>query len=209
MDLSSLATPPRLHTVAPATWFRVYDSAYAPLSFNPNPTSTARFSAFQRPDGTTVASLYAGSSVKAALMETVFHEVPTPSARAILSRKGISGRRWTITSIEVSQPLTLVDLTSPGLQRIGLSRSDLIDTNATKYPVTQKFAKDLYIHFSKAQGSRWVSRLYDEGVCLVLWKDRIPSGSLVQSSAPACVLTEPTIAEIVDLADQLGMRYVI
>ena len=178
-----------------------------PLSFNPNPASNARFSPFQRADKSTVASLYAGDSVKAALMETVFHEVSVPSSKAILAQHAISARRWVITRIEATQSLALVDLTSPGLRRIGLSRSDLIDTNATSYSTTQKFARDLYMHFPNAQGIRWVSRLYDEGVCIVLWEDRIPSQILVQSSTAVSVLTEPTMSEILDLVDQLDMRY--
>jgi hypothetical protein len=140
-------------------------------------------------------------------METVFHEAPVPSAKAILTERAIEARRWAITRIEATQPLSLVDLTSPGLRRIGLSRSDLIDTNAGSYPVTQKFAQDLYMQFPTAQGIRWVSRLYDEGACIVLWDDRIAPGTLVQASAPVSVLTEPTMSEILDLVDQLDMRY--
>ena len=140
-------------------------------------------------------------------METVFHEVPVPSSRAILTDRAIKAKRWTITSIEATQSLSLVDLTSPGLRRIGLSRSDLIDTNATSYAVTQKFARDLYLHFPTAQGIRWVSRLYDEGICIVLWGDRVSSGTLIQASTPVSVLLEPTLSAILDLVDQLDMRY--
>jgi hypothetical protein len=207
LALSRLPTLPRLHAVAPAGWFRVHDAAHSPLSFNPNPAGNARFSPFQRPDGSTVASLYAGDSVKAALMETVFHEVPVPSSKAILAEHAISARRWFITSIRATRPLALVDLTSPGLRRIGLSRSDLIDTNATGYPATRNFARDLYMHFPDAQGIRWVSRLYDEGICVVFWDDRIAPDVLVQTSTPVSVLTEPVMSEILDLVDQLDMRY--
>lgn len=140
-------------------------------------------------------------------METVFHEAPAPSARAILTQRAIEAKRWTITGVEATQPLSLVDLTSPGLRRIGLSRSDLIDTNADSYPVTQRFAKDLYMEFPTAHGIRWVSRLFDEGVCIVLWQDRIAPDCLLQSSTPVSVLTEPIMSEILDLVEQLDMRY--
>lgn len=134
-------------------------------------------------------------------------EAPIPSAKAILIERATQARRWTITSIEATQPLSLVDLTSPGLRRIGLSCSDLIDTNAASYPFTQKFAKNLFTQFPTAQGIRWVSRLYDEGVCIVLWDERIASGILVQSSIPVSVFTVPTMSQILDLVDQLDMRY--
>ena len=185
-----MPTPPRLHTLASAGWFRVYDAAYPPLSFNPRPAGNARFSPFEQSPGATVAFLYGGDSVNAALMETVFHEAPIPSAKAVLTERGIEARRWAITRIEATQPLVLVDLTSPGLRRNGLSPSDLIDTNAGSYPVTQQFARDLYLQFPAAQGIRWVSRLYNGGVCTVLWDDRIAPSTLVQRSVPVSVLTD-------------------
>jgi len=67
-----------------------------------------------------VPSLYAGNSIKAALMETLFHETPIPSSSAIFLERNITEQKWVRTSFANTDALALVDLTSPGLQRIGL-----------------------------------------------------------------------------------------
>jgi hypothetical protein len=206
--LEGLAEIPAIKVIQPRDWYRVHSKDYPALSFNPSLISNARFSPFPGNDGTVVASLYAGSSVKAALMETVFHEVPAPSAKAILLERNIIERKWVRTDIASTQPLSLVDLTSVGLRRIGLSRQDVIDTNSDRYPITQGFARELYQHFPHAHGICWVSRLYDEGTCIVLYEDRIEDGTLVQTSSHLSVLADPTMSEILDLVDQLGMNYV-
>jgi hypothetical protein len=205
--LDSLEGQPRLQVGPPAQWYRVHEAVYHPLSFNPSPLGNARFSPFRRADNSVVAALYAGDCIEAALMETVFHEVPVPSAKAQLSERSIMDRKWVVTQISNVAPLTLVDLSSIGLRRIGLSRQDLIDTNATGYPATQAFARELYLRYPKAQGIRWVSRLYDEGVCIVLYEDRITPGSLLQTAAPVSVLAHPVMSQILDLVDRLDMRY--
>jgi len=199
---------PRLHVMPPDEWQRVHSADYHPLSFNPSEKSNARFSPFANAHGLIVPSLYAGNSIKAALMETVFHETPVPSSGAILLERNIAERKWARTSFANAEALTLVDLTSPGLQRIGLIRPAVIDTAAAKYPNTRALARNLYEQFPEAHGIRWVSRLYDEGTCIVLYEDRIKRGMLVQTSPTTDVLDGDTMIELLDLVDQLDMRFV-
>lgn len=199
---------PLLQVVQPGEWHRIHSQDYHPLSFNPNGTSNARFSPFTRADGTVVASLYAGSSIKAALMETVFHEVPVPSSGAILFESNIIERKWVRTDFANTEALSLIDLTSVGLQRIGLTRPEVIDTTSTKYPFTRSLAGKLYAYFPQAHGMRWVSRLYDEGTCIVLYEDRIAPGMLVQTSASTGVLYGETVNELVELVEQLDMSLI-
>jgi hypothetical protein len=199
---------PRLQVMQPGHWYRIHSLDYHPLSFNPNKKSSARFSPFSSADGTIVASLYAGSSVKAALMETVFHEVPVPSSGAILLESDIIERKWVRTDFANTEALTLIDFTSVGLQRVGLTRSQVIDTTSAKYPFTQGLAQRLYAYFPQAHGIRWVSRLYDEGTCIVLFEDRMASGMLIPTSLPTSVLSGETLDALLDLVEQLDMSLI-
>jgi hypothetical protein len=199
---------PLLQVVPPREWHRIHSQDYHPLSFNPNGKGNARFSPFTDAAGTVVASLYAGSSIKAALMETVFHETPVPSSGSILLESNVIERKWVRTDFANTEPLTLIDLTSIGLQRIGLSRPEVIDTTSARYPFTQDLARKLYTHFPQAHGIRWVSRLYDEGICIVLYEDRIAPGMLLQRSAPVSVLDGDTMLELLDLVEQLDMSFI-
>ena len=199
---------PRLHVVPPSEWQRVHSADYSALSFNPSEKSNARFSPFADARGLVVPSMYAGSSVMAALMETVFHEIPVPSSGTVLLERNIAERKWSITTVASTQALNLVDLTTVGLRRIGLTRSEVIDTTSAKYPTTQSLARYLHEQFPDAHGIRWVSRLYDEGTCIVLYADRIKRGMLVQVSPTTDVLEGNTLTQILDLVDHLGMRYI-
>jgi hypothetical protein len=199
---------PRLHTMPPSEWERVHSADYPALSFNPCEKSNARFSPFSDDQGLIVPSLYAGSSIKAALMETVFHETPVPSSGSLLVERNIAERKWARTTFTNTEALRLVDLTTVGLQRIGLTRPQVIDTTSAKYRSTQSFARYLHAQFPDAHGIRWVSRLYDEGTCIVLYKDRIKSGMLVQLSPTTGVLEGATLTHLLDLVDHLGMRYI-
>lgn len=199
---------PRLHAMPPGEWERVHSADYPPLSFNPSEKSNARFSPFVDGQGLIVPALYAGSSIKAALMETVFHEIPVPSSGSLLVERNIAERKWARTRFSSKEALRLVDLTTVGLRRIGLARSEVIDTTSAKYPLTQGLARYLHEQFPDAHGIRWVSRLYDEGTCIVLYEDRIKRGMLVPSSATTDVLEGETLTQLLDLVDHLGMRYI-
>lgn len=199
---------PRLHTMPPSEWQRVHSANYPAISFNPSEKSNARFSPFADARGLVVPSLYAGSSIKAALMETVFHEIPVPSSGSVLLERNIAERKWAITTVANTEALNLVDLTTVGLRRIGLTRSEVIDTTSAKYPSTQGLARYLHEHFPDAHGLRWISRLYDEGTCIVLYADRIKRGMLLQASPSTDVLEGETLTQLLDLVDHLGMRYI-
>ena len=58
------------------TMHRVHDAAYAANLFNPSPTGNARFSPIRDEAGAVIPTLYAATTPRGALMETIFHDVP-------------------------------------------------------------------------------------------------------------------------------------
>ena len=197
----------RIATLAPASWYRVHDAALEGTSFNPSPRSNARFNTLERSDGTVVPVLYAADTVEGALMETVFHEAPTPSAGAHLRRSEIADKGLVLSEIRTTTELQVIDLTSTGLRRVGLARPQVIDTDATAYPATRALAQHLYSNCPSAHGIQWMSRQLDRSRAVMLFADRLLAGSIALAAPSRSVLDSDVEERILDLAEALGMRF--
>ena len=119
-----------------------------------------------------IPTLYGASTLDGALMESVFREVPTPPADYILNLETIRDEQLVVSRIRPRRTLKLVDLSTKGLKRLGLTRSALIDTPVAMYPKTRKLAEQLYAG-AAAQGLAWTSRQDDEAAAVMLFGDRI------------------------------------
>lgn len=102
-------------------------------------------------------TLCAGSTLEVALTETVCHDATTPS-----------------------HGLHLVDLTTVGLRRLGLTRSDVIDSDPEDPPITCKLSAWLYENQPDAQGICGGSRQNDEGIAVVLFESRLGASVIVR-----------------------------
>ena len=74
------------------------------------------------------------------MMETVFHDVPTPPGGYILDIDALREQHLVVSRIRPKRRLQAVDLSVKGLKRLGLHRTDLIDTPVTAYPRTREWA---------------------------------------------------------------------
>ena len=81
---SDVIAAPMLVKFPPANLWRVHGGQYAPQQFHPGAAGNARFSPLSTARGKAIPTLYAATSVAAAFMETVFHDVPTPPGDYIL-----------------------------------------------------------------------------------------------------------------------------
>jgi hypothetical protein len=59
-----------------ATMHRVHETTYAVDQFNSSPEGNARFSPIHDPSGSVIPTLYAATTPRGALMESVFRDVP-------------------------------------------------------------------------------------------------------------------------------------
>ena len=202
-----LRADPRIETLAPTAWYRVHDGAFQATEFNPSPRANARFSTLRQPGGAVVPVLYAADAIEGALMETVFHEAPTPSAGAHLRRSEIMAKGLVVSEIRTTVALQVVDLTSTGLRRVGLTKPQVIDTDADAYPATRALGQHLYTACSAAHGLQWMSRQLDRSRAIMLFADRVPPGAVVQAMPSRSVLEDDVEARIMDLVEALGMRY--
>jgi len=208
----ALAPPPVLHlsTIAwprKAILHRVHQDAYGAVQFNPGIDGNARFSPIRNAAGQPIPTLYGGSSFACAAMESVFHDVPFAPGYKFYDKRKLQGQLH--SQCAAGADLLLADLGSRALRKLGVQRSQLIDTEKDQYPVTRLWAEAIHAGFPQVQGLCWTSRQDDSARAVVLFGDRI-GAALLRPAAPSRSLVRDTQAygEILALAEQIGVDIV-
>jgi len=199
----------------PYTWIpgkefvRVYRFGRNPLGFWPGDAGDpTRFGPFDASGtGEPVGLLYAGDGDGGALAESVFRNVPTSGPKRVpaemLTSRGLCRFRST-------RDLRLVDLTSTGLTRLGISRAELIESDARSYAGTAAWARALHAHPGNFDGLYWVSRQEDTARSVVLFADRVLSGDLAHDPETILALSIGEGLEIVlERANAAGITITI
>jgi hypothetical protein len=183
----------------------VHSSSYRATQFNPSNHGDARFSPIGRPDGTTIPVLYGASTLAGAMMETVFHDVPTPPGGYILDIDALGQQHLVVSRIRPKRRLQAVDLSVKGLKRLGLRRTDLIDTPVTAYPRTREWAA--WFHTAtRAKGLLWTSRQDDAARAVALFGDRLPESAfkIEVDREPLC--QDEHLDALLELAEHIGIE---
>jgi hypothetical protein len=188
----------------PALWWRIHPHQHGGKGFNKASLGNARFSPIQDKTGTIIPTLYAASTVKVALMETVLHDAPSPSEGFILGMPDKAQEVRELTGFNNLEPLKLADFSAIGLKRLGLTRTNVIDSDKTHYPETRLLAQWVHEHCQQAQGIQWTSRQDDRGLAVVLFGDRIKLAKLQVSHPGKSIADDDVMHELLDLLDGLG-----
>jgi hypothetical protein len=184
---------------------RIHRDEFGADEFNPGHDGNARFSPIVDANGTAIPTIYGGTTLECAAMETVFHDVPhAPGLKTVAKRKL---RNHKYSQLVTAADLTLADLGSTALRKLGIPRVDLIDSEKNIYPQTRKWAEAIHAKCPDVQGLTWVSRQDDSANATILFKDRLPPKSLHSMSSSVEILADPdTYAALVDLADTIGVK---
>jgi hypothetical protein len=75
-----------------------------------------------------------------ALLETALHDAAGASPVIYLAQV----RNWSVHELELTRPLRLADLRNHELDRLSLTRHQLVDTTAAHYPCTRRWAARLH-----------------------------------------------------------------
>ena len=188
---------------APQAWWRVYPQRYGLTGFNGTPHGNARFSPLEHA-GAIVPVLYAGTTVDAALMETVLHDVPSPSVGFLLRLSTKTVKR--LGSFQPTGDLVLADLSALGLRRLGLDRADVIDSDKAQYPVTRQLAQWIYATRPDVQGISWTSRQHDEEQAIVLFEPRLAGRVLQVQAMDETFVDGIHLGTLMNLLDRLGAK---
>lgn len=196
---------PKLVALGLGALWRVHSNSYRATQFNPSNRSDARFSPIRRPDGATIPVLYGASTLVGAMMETVFHDVPTPPGGYILDIDSLREQNLVVSRIRPKRRMQTVDLSAKGLKRLGLHRTDLIDTPVTAYPRTREWAA--WFHAATpAKGLLWTSRQDDVARAVALFGDRLPESAfkIEVDREPLC--QDEHLDVLLELAEHIGIE---
>lgn len=186
---------------------RVHQNKYQADQFNPGINGNARFSPIQDDEGKSIPTLYGGTTMACALMETVFHDVPHTAGFKIFDKGKLVEQMH--SALRVERALQLVDLASVPLRKLGVTRKQLIDTEKDQYPATRKWAEAIHHQCPQAQGLSWVSRQDDSARAVVLFGDRIPGGTLRAEGVARSLLDDNDAYEaLLGLAERIGVNVV-
>lgn len=196
-----------LETMAAGTrLLRVHDRYRGEVEFNPSPRPIARF----RPIGAPVVpTLYAGVDEDVAIAEGLFHNVPIrPDVIRQYPLTGLDGR--VISELAPNRELSLIQLHGYGLQRLGVTHGELIETPAAAYKWTARWAHAIHAAAPQADGLVWMSRRFTGRTAVMLWqgKERVGPRDLT-AAMPACPLWKgPGRQLALEAAQRAGIRLI-
>ncbi|MGL4187254.1 MAG: RES family NAD+ phosphorylase [Sphaerotilus sulfidivorans] len=186
---------------------RVHLHRYQADQFNPGVSGNARFSPIHDEHGQPIPTLYGGTTMACALMETVFHDVPHTAGFKTFDKARLGGQMHSV--LQIAQPLALVDLASVPLRKLGVTRRQLIDTEKDRYPATRQWAQAIHRQCPQAQGLCWISRQDDTARAVVLFGDRVPAEALRRGGGSRSLLDDGEACDaVLDLADRIGVHVV-
>ena len=186
---------------------RIHLDIYPGDQFNPGLRGNARFSPIVDGAGAAISTLYGGTTLDCAAMETVFHDVPFTSGLKTYDKTKLAGQ--TYSRLEPQQDLILADLSATALRRFGLRRTDLIDTEKDRYPQTRSWAAAFHATRPDIHGLCWVSRQDDRARAIILFGNRLPAGALVLHSPSLNIIgTLSVYTDLIILADRIGVKVV-
>ena len=166
-----LARPNLVAHPAGATVAREHDRRYGAAEFNPCKGAPTRFSPIRDAERRCIPSLYAASSVEAAIHETIFHDVPTGARRATVPVTLVRGRAH--GRLEVRRDLRLASLRAPDLRRWRIAQISLIGAPPRHYAETARWAAAIHRSFPAADGLVWTSARCDPESAYLFFGDRV------------------------------------
>ena len=161
--------------------YRVIPRGNEPRWFNPNTATDpnnslegGRFHPFATSVGARVPTLYTASSLKAAIVESLLHDLSsTPLEHPYsLSMSRVAQYQFTVLVPRIE--LRLIDLTGAGADCVRIPNELISWCLRRDYPVSRAAAKLLHTKYGTAQGIRWISRRYPPAECAVVFGDRVP-----------------------------------
>ena len=187
--------------------WRVHPSQYAEREFNPG-KGNARFSPIMDAKGNQIPTIYAGSDIGAAIMETVYHDVPFGQGVKTYDRSRFNGS--VISCITSTRDLCLAKLFGPATRNYPSEYGGLTQSDAIHYPSTREWAIALHAcvmsQGAQLDGLIWMSRQHSGQQALMLFGDRVSASDLqiIQPLSPITMHPDASVL-LEELAAEMGV----
>lgn len=186
---------------------RIHHSRFGANEFNPGRGPGGRFDPLLDRHGTVISTLYAAGTFNGAFAETIFRKVPVRGDRRLAAETLLPLQA---TILQATRALRLIDLRGFGLQRLGVTRRELIDSNPDAYPVTRAWAASLYQTVEDADGMIWVARQHDTSEAILLFGTRVERGDLELLALPRPLAPDGRIEpDVLAAAEMAGIAIVL
>jgi RES domain len=160
-----------------------YRRDHWPALFNPSDAGNGRFSPLTV-DGVAVPTLYGAATQTVALLETCFHSVHEMATRLVSEPLDLAPRGLIALSSPVS--LRLIDLTDAGLDRVGMTRPQLVATTPEHYACTREWA--VALHDRRIGGVAPAGLLWQSRIAELAQADSLLLGDLLTVASDVFVL---------------------
>ena len=150
---------------------RVHNRNYGFAEFNPGKGRPTRFAPFDDVSGNPIPSLYATSTLRSSIHETIFHNTRADATNKTIRIEEIHNRMH--SEIRVKRTLKLVELRNPTLNNWGIEQVALIGSDRELYHKTVLWAAAIYNNFPQAEGLIWTSRQCDPDDAILFFGGRV------------------------------------
>jgi len=175
---------------AGSTLFRVHRSCYAGNAFNTSGNGSARFSPLFGASGKIIPTLYTGENTRVALCEVVLHDIDITQPHIVFSAHHLASFRHSQLVSQTEIILACFDL--PSLVKMRVSKR-LIHGDASEYPLTQRWARAIYLQYPDIQGLVWPSRQH-EGKAWLFFGDRLTEQQLLLKGKTRTLVSPPVFS---------------
>ncbi|MDC9593996.1 RES family NAD+ phosphorylase [Xenorhabdus sp. IM139775] len=181
---------------------RIHHQAYKSTEFNPG-KGNARFSPCKNAQGHPIPTIYGGESISVAVMETIYHDVPTGSNHLPFDLSKLD--KLVYSQLIPDIDLITVDINMRILRKWGYDPKDILLSDASSYPGTQALASQIYQDNPSAQAITWASKQHGDKA-IMLFGDRLKENELTVSIESQPLWSSNPVIRAVDfLADEMGL----
>jgi hypothetical protein len=182
---------------------RVHDPRFNGAGFNPCLGGDTRFAPLSTAGGSCLPTLYAASTLECAVHESIFHDLAYDAPDKFIRLDKVISR--SISWLELTTEVVLAGLHEPDLNKLNLTRAQLIDTPRSQYPQTARWAEAFYLADAEVAELVWTSRRCDPERAFIFFEDRLPAGSLVVKHSIEISRSAQHLAEIRDFGRRAGI----
>ena len=154
---------------------RVHTHEFPGHAYNPCKGGPSRFAPIHNERDECVPSLYAATSLEAAIYETLFHDIPLQARRKTIPRTKVEDRKH--TTLQLRRDLRLASLRAPSLLKWKVA-SALVWGPPKQYGAAARWAKAIHDQFQDVQGLIWTSRRCDPHSAMLFFGDRTVEADL-------------------------------
>jgi hypothetical protein len=183
---------------------RCHDARFGATEFN-RTESDGRFRPV-RNRGRVVGTIYGAEGDAGAIAEHVFRPVPVSAPVRQVRRSRLVP--VLLSTLTCRRSLRLASLHGHGPRRLGVTRAQLVESEADRYPALAAWGQALHDCPASPDGIVWRSRHYDDSYVFVLFGDRVRRNDLRVLKPPLPLAVAGGLERVMELAEMAGITLV-